>query len=82
MNPFVILALAALALVGACADDGDAFATARADAEARPTAVRTAQPGPGTEWVHAVAAAKVSGSLYRLGSFFAHAPAAAAVALP
>ena len=82
MNPYLILSLVALPLFGGCADEADLLPTARADAEVRPAVVRTALPDPDNEWVNAVVSAKVSGSLYRIGSFFPHNPAAAAAVLP
>jgi hypothetical protein len=82
MNPCLILSLAAAPLFGACADEADLPPTALAVGKAHPAAARTVQPDQHTEWVNAVVAAKLSGSLYRIGAFFPHAPAAAAVALP
>jgi hypothetical protein len=84
MKPLLILSLATMPLLGACAGEARRALAGPAQVKSQPPGVKVAQPAHDTAWTDAVASAKVAGSLYRIGAFFPHAPAAAdaAVALP
>jgi hypothetical protein len=81
MKALLILSLATMPPLGACTGEG---LNALTGTKPQPLAASAAQSAHDTAWADAVASAKVAGSLYRIGAFFPHAPAAAdaAVALP
>lgn len=84
MKPYLIPLLAAVPLLGACADEAHPVLSGPATGDAQPRAAGANQTGADADWVNAVVSAKVAGSLYRIGAFFPHAPTAfgSAVALP
>lgn len=84
MKALLILSLATMSLLGACADEAQRALAGPAQIKPQPPAAAAAQLAHDTAWANAVASAKAAGSLYRIGAFFPHATAAAdaAVALP
>ncbi len=84
MKPLLILSLATMTLLGACAGEAPRSLAGPAQAKPQPPAAADAQLAHDTGWANAVASAKVAGSLYRIGAFFPDVTAAAeaAVALP
>lgn len=78
MKPLLILSLAIVPLLGACANAAQHVLAAPVQVKPQPRAAEVAQPGQDPAWADAVASAKLAGSLYRSGAFFPHAPAPAA----
>jgi len=82
MKPHLLSLLAAVPLLAACTAEEAGSTMSYPAVMAQPAALPSAQTGSESAWMTALVSAKSSGSLYRAGAFFPHAPAAGGVDFP